>query len=334
MSSKFFAPANELRFEFNASCSVVISAVACTTLDNASAWPVMPFCKSRMIRALSDSAVCHCCQRRSAVSSNFATALATEGYTPTSWKAWLKYTMRPDALAEELILRTREVTEAELREAWQRQYGEGGIKRTIRHLLVSSNYANSDEYKIDHYNAERDVIDQAAEQKAKDVLREMKAGVEFAELARQHSDDFSAENGGSLGKNWKSRIGLEFDRVVDGLSPGQVSDVFQTRRGYHIARVDGIDLVGRLTRHHSRLGDPERRFRHIDQMHVRLVVGLVVPRIDAQSLAADRIARAKEFGHLRIVDGPDPVALVDQRRHQRAADVAPTPGDQHRSLRA
>ncbi len=171
----------------------------------------------------------------------FSTALATEGYTPSTWKTWLKFTMRPDMLAEELIRRTREVTEAELREAWERQYGPDGVKRTIRHLLVSSNYANSEEYKIDHYNAERDVIGQAALQSARAVLQELQSGASFADLAREHSDDFSAESGGSLGKNWKSRIGLEFDRVIDGLSPGGVSEVFETRRGYHIARVDGIE---------------------------------------------------------------------------------------------
>ncbi|MEQ8768042.1 MAG: peptidylprolyl isomerase [Planctomycetota bacterium] len=201
----------------------------------------------------------------------FGEALSGEGYSPESWKRWLYFTMKPDILAEHLIRATRQITEAELREAWERQYGENGIQRTIRHILFSSNFGNSKEYTIDNYNAERAVIDTAAKQQAESLLQKVRSGSDLAELAREHSDDFSAAQHGSLGKNWRGRNGREFDRVIDELGVGEISDVFETGRGYHIAKVDGIQDGYEFRAKHILLGtalsslpEAERKAREVE----------------------------------------------------------------------
>ncbi|MCP5153672.1 MAG: peptidylprolyl isomerase [Ectothiorhodospiraceae bacterium] len=64
-------------------------------------------------------------------------------------------------------------------------------------------------------------------------------GEPFADLARAHSDDAgSAANGGELG--WVSPGDLlpDFQKVMDALPPGQVSQPFQTQFGWHIVQVN------------------------------------------------------------------------------------------------
>lgn len=60
-------------------------------------------------------------------------------------------------------------------------------------------------------------------------------GADFAELARQHSE--CSDNGGELGWFPRGAMVPAFENVVFALEPGQVSDVFRTEFGYHIAKV-------------------------------------------------------------------------------------------------
>lgn len=63
----------------------------------------------------------------------------------------------------------------------------------------------------------------------------LNSGAVFETLAAEYSD--CPENGGDLGYITRGQMVEEFDDVVFNLGPGQVSDVFRTRFGFHIARV-------------------------------------------------------------------------------------------------
>ncbi len=74
--------------------------------------------------------------------------------------------------------------------------------------------------------------------KADQLLARLRAGVDFATLARQNSLDVSTrDNGGDLGWFPRGLMLPEFEKVAFGLSKGQVSGVVQTAFGYHIIQL-------------------------------------------------------------------------------------------------
>jgi peptidyl-prolyl cis-trans isomerase C len=77
-----------------------------------------------------------------------------------------------------------------------------------------------------------------AKSKAQQVLKDVKAGKDFAALARQHSQDpGSAVNGGDLGFFGQGQMVGPFNDVAFSLKPGATSDLVETQFGYHIIRV-------------------------------------------------------------------------------------------------
>ena len=79
---------------------------------------------------------------------------------------------------------------------------------------------------------------QEAKTKADDVLRQVKTGKDFGELAKHYSQDpGSAPNGGDLGFFAQGQMVGPFDQVAFTLKPGTISDVVETQFGYHIIKV-------------------------------------------------------------------------------------------------
>lgn len=82
-----------------------------------------------------------------------------------------------------------------------------------------------------------DGVNAQAKKKAEDVLALVKAGGDFAELAKTHSQDSSASGGGDLGFFGKGQMVPEFETAAYALQPGQTSDIVKSKFGYHIIRV-------------------------------------------------------------------------------------------------
>jgi peptidyl-prolyl cis-trans isomerase C len=78
----------------------------------------------------------------------------------------------------------------------------------------------------------------AARNKAADILKDVKAGKDFAALAKEHSQDpGSAKNGGDLGFFQQGQMVGPFNDVAFKLAPGSVSDLVETEFGFHIIKV-------------------------------------------------------------------------------------------------
>lgn len=88
-----------------------------------------------------------------------------------------------------------------------------------------------------------------AKTQIEDVLAQLKAGKDFAELAKQVSQDSSAAQGGDLGFMKQGQTVPEFDAALFSMKRGQVSEVIKTEFGYHIIKVEEIkkDRAGKVT---------------------------------------------------------------------------------------
>ena len=74
--------------------------------------------------------------------------------------------------------------------------------------------------------------------KAEAVLKDVKAGKDFAALAKEHSQDpGSAVNGGDLGFFQQGQMVGPFNDAAFSLAPGTTSDLVETQFGYHIIKV-------------------------------------------------------------------------------------------------
>lgn len=75
------------------------------------------------------------------------------------------------------------------------------------------------------------------ENTARDVLNQIKAGKDFGELAKQYSEDSSAQKGGDIGWIVRGQTVKEFEDAAFSMKPGQVSDLIRTIYGIHIIKV-------------------------------------------------------------------------------------------------
>lgn len=100
-------------------------------------------------------------------------------------------------------------------------------------------------------------IERANRAAAERVLRRIRGGAGFSEMAKKNSQDPSAAKGGDLGIIRRGEVLPNFERVLFAIKEGEVSDVVRTRAGFHI-----IKLVRRLPRIPPSLNQVEKKIRN------------------------------------------------------------------------
>jgi peptidyl-prolyl cis-trans isomerase D len=95
-------------------------------------------------------------------------------------------------------------------------------------------YTNPEQRRAQHILLEE-------ESNASAILKEIKQGADFSELARIHSKDITtSEEGGDLGLFERELMVPEFDKAVFDMNVGDISDVVKTDYGYHIIKLNEI----------------------------------------------------------------------------------------------
>lgn len=104
-------------------------------------------------------------------------------------------------------------------------------------------------------NAPQDV-ERAKRAAAEEVLKRIRSGTNFEEMAKRYSQDPSAAKGGDLGIIRRGEVLPNFERVLFSLKEGEVSDIARTRAGFHL-----IKLVKRLPAEPKPFSEVEAKIR-------------------------------------------------------------------------
>ena len=125
---------------------------------------------------------------------------------------------------ENVIAGQLEMPDAELRSAYNRMIEKFKTPERVRarHILVmTKDKPEADQAKL--------------KEKAEGILKQLKGGADFADLAKKNSDDpSSAVKGGDMDWFGHGRMVPEFDAAAFKLNAGQMSDLVKTEYGYHI----------------------------------------------------------------------------------------------------
>ena len=77
----------------------------------------------------------------------------------------------------------------------------------------------------------------AAEAKANDLLKQIRGGADFEEIAKKYSDGPSAADGGALGMFKRGQLAKQLEDTTFAMKPGDVTDVIHTKQGFVILKV-------------------------------------------------------------------------------------------------
>jgi peptidyl-prolyl cis-trans isomerase D len=101
-------------------------------------------------------------------------------------------------------------------------------QRRARHILFTTEEGASDQVLADK------------RQKAAEILAKAREGADFEELAKTWSEGPSRETGGDLGYFSRGQLVPPFEDAVFAMQVGQISDVVQTRFGFHIILLEAV----------------------------------------------------------------------------------------------
>jgi len=103
----------------------------------------------------------------------------------------------------------------------------------LSEILISTEPAGDDQQKI-----------AAAQAKAEDALKQIKAGSSFDEIAKKQSQGPSASQGGDLGYFKRGTLAKQLEDLTFGMKKDQVSDVIRTKQGFVILKVTDHQTAG------------------------------------------------------------------------------------------
>jgi peptidyl-prolyl cis-trans isomerase SurA len=116
-----------------------------------------------------------------------------------------------------------------------------------RHILIKTNEV---------------VSEGDARRRLADLRERIVNGGDFAELARLHSEDGTAARGGDLEWIYRGDTVPEFERAMDELKPGEISQPVKSPFGYHLIQVQErrvADISAERRRLQARQALRERR---------------------------------------------------------------------------
>lgn len=157
------------------------------------------------------------------------------------YKSFADQAKKTEAVSK--YLKEKNISDATLKDFYYNQYYrqayfdevQAGMK-TLDQDAQAYYDANKASFAVDEVTASHILVE--SEETAKEVLAKLKAGGDFAALAKEYSTDTQTkDNGGSLGTFGRGQMVQEFEDAAFALNPGEISEPVKTQYGYHIIKV-------------------------------------------------------------------------------------------------
>jgi parvulin-like peptidyl-prolyl isomerase len=163
----------------------------------------------------------------------FEAAIKAQGIPMTAIRKRIADELRRGRIVSRKVRLRVSVTEEEVTQYLEanRPKLETGLSYHARHILI-----------LPETGAE-DAAWENARIRAEMLRSQLLAGADFAELAKQHSRDATAKDGGDLGPLKRGELAQDIETQILKLSPGQVSTPYRSALGYHIFRLESKETL-------------------------------------------------------------------------------------------
>jgi len=169
-----------------------------------------------------------------------------------------------------------EIPEERVREVYERAPESYSREETVKvsHILIKVDGNTGAEEK------------EQARKKAEQLQKEVSGSKDFADAARNHSDCNSAAGGGDLGYIKRRYMPKEFESAAFALEEDAVSEVVETKFGYHVIKVldkqpGGVmpfaEVKGFITKYLQQEESKKKLAAHMEELKSKATIEILLP---------------------------------------------------------
>lgn len=217
----------------------------------------------------------------------FATALKGQGFTPDTYKAFMRKQLAKVKLLNIKVKSKIKISDEDVKAEYARMAHAQGQDLEIhaRHIIV-----------LCPANAPTAEVERTHQKALQIMALAQKPGADFAALAKQYSEGSGASSGGDLGWFARGTLAAPFENAAFALKKGQVSQPVRTQYGWHV-----IQLLD--TRHAA-----PRPFKDVEE---QLRSKLYREKVEKQTTAYIDGLRHEASVEVKIASLRDPKALPE-----------------------
>jgi peptidyl-prolyl cis-trans isomerase SurA len=166
--------------------------------------------------------------------TEFEALVKSQGLSMDAVKRRVRDDLRRNRIVSRKVRLRVSVTEAEVTQYLEanRAKLETGLSYHARHILV-----------VPEGGAGDDAAWENTRIRAELLRAQLQDGADFTELARQHSRDASARDGGDLGTLKRGELAQDIESQILALKPGDISRPFRSVLGYHVFRLETKEIL-------------------------------------------------------------------------------------------
>jgi peptidyl-prolyl cis-trans isomerase SurA len=162
----------------------------------------------------------------------FERVIQAQGLTSESIKKRLREALKVQKLTRRKVALRVSVTDAEITQYFEenRVKLETGLSYHARHILIVP-------------DADTDAGWETARIRADMLRNQVVQGADFGEVAKQHSKDATAKDGGDLGTLKRGELSQDVEAAILALKVDEISQPFKSPLGYHVFKLEAKDSL-------------------------------------------------------------------------------------------